>query len=102
MNVVVPRYESWGRMWPHIHSRILAALFLSQLTMLGYFGVKKFIYGPLLLPPIFITLAFAYLCKQVFYLSFTKLPLVAACRQVNEIVTTQSVVEAYTPPCYVH
>jgi hypothetical protein len=83
-----------------MHSRVLAALILSQITMLGYFGVKKFVYGPLLLPPLFISLAFGYICRQVFYLSFTTSPLVAACKPATETLTTQSVMEAYTPPCY--
>ncbi|CAK9165253.1 unnamed protein product [Ilex paraguariensis] len=37
-------------MWPHIHTRILASLLLFQVTMFGYFGVKKFYYAPFLIP----------------------------------------------------
>lgn len=101
LNVAVPSYESGGRMWPHIHSRILAALFLSQLTMLGYFGVKKFVYVPLLVPPIIATLVFAYICRKFFYPSFSVSPLVASCKEVKEMPTMEAIVEAYTPSCLV-
>nr|CAN64310.1 hypothetical protein VITISV_037471 [Vitis vinifera] len=41
LKVYVPSYESNGRMWPHIHVRLIGALLLYQVTMLGYFGVKR-------------------------------------------------------------
>ncbi|KAH7841026.1 hypothetical protein Vadar_024624 [Vaccinium darrowii] len=44
LKVYVPSYESYGRMWPHIHTRLVAALVLFQVTMFGYFGIKEFIY----------------------------------------------------------
>ena len=96
--MVVPSYESGGRMWPHMHSRILASLFLSQLTMLGYFGVKKFVYAPLLFPPLVGTIVFAYICKKFFYPSFVVPPLSASCKEVKEPPSIGSIIEAYTPP----
>ncbi|KAI5055700.1 hypothetical protein GOP47_0029616 [Adiantum capillus-veneris] len=99
LNVVVPRFESGGRMWPHIHSRILAALFLAQLTIFGYFGLKKFVYAPLLIFPIIATLVFAFICRKFFYPSFNVSPLSAACKEVKEVPSTESIVEAYTPEC---
>nr|GMD09684.1 CSC1-like protein ERD4 [Ipomoea batatas] len=42
LKVYVPSFESYGKMWPHMHTRVVAALILYQLTMIGYFGVKKF------------------------------------------------------------
>lgn len=85
-------------MWPHMHSRILASLFLSQLTMLGYFGVKRFVYAPLLFPPLVATVVFAYLCKKWFYPSFVVLPLSASRKEVKEPPSIESILEAYTPP----
>ncbi|XP_078438558.1 early-responsive to dehydration stress protein (ERD4) isoform X2 [Wolffia australiana] len=38
LKVYIAEYESYGRMWPHMHKRILAALVIYQLTMIGYFG----------------------------------------------------------------
>ncbi|MCO5607709.1 hypothetical protein L7F22_061908 [Adiantum nelumboides] len=99
LNVMVPDYESGGRMWPHLHSRILAALFLAQLTMLGYFGTKKFFFVPLMIPPPIATLIFAYLCRKFYYPSFCATPLEAACEEVKEVPSTESIVEAYTPEC---
>ena len=97
--MVVPEYESGGRMWPHIHSRILASLFLSQLTMLGYFGVKKFRYAPLLIPPLVATLVFAYICRKFFYPSFSVSPLSATSKEPKIPPSIESIIEAYTPQC---
>lgn len=97
--MVVPKYESKGRMWPHIHARILASLFLSQLTMLGYFGVKKFVYVPLLVPLPVATVIFAYICYKFFYPSFNVTPLSATCAEPKLPPTLESVIEAYTVPC---
>lgn len=99
LNVMVPSYESGGRMWPHIHSRILAALFLAQLTMLGYFSVKQFVYAPLMIPPIIATLVFAYICRKFFYPSFSVSPLSASFKEVKEVPSTESIAEAFTPTC---
>jgi len=99
LNVYVPSYESNGRMWPHMHTRILAALFLSQITMFGYFSIKKFIYSPLLLPLPFVSLVFGYVCRKCFYTSFSITPMEVACNDVKEVPSLSSVVKAYTAPC---
>ena len=84
-------------MWPHIHSRIVASLLLSQLTMLGYFGLKQFVYVPLLMPPIVATLIFAYICREFFYPSFQVSPLYATCGEQINPSSIDSIVKAYTP-----
>ena len=94
---MVPKYESGGRMWPHIHSRIVASLLLSQLTMLGYFGLKQFVYVPLLTPPIVATLIFAYICQAFFYPSFKVSPLYATHGEPINPPSIESIVKAYTP-----
>eukprot|EP00246_Nothoceros_aenigmaticus_P015537 TRINITY_DN651_c0_g1_i1.p1 TRINITY_DN651_c0_g1~~TRINITY_DN651_c0_g1_i1.p1 ORF type:complete len:746 (-),score=124.95 TRINITY_DN651_c0_g1_i1:589-2826(-) len=99
LKVYVPDYESGGRMWPHIHSRILAALFVSQLTNLGYFALKKFPYAILLLPLPFATVVFAYLCRKFYYKSFTVVSLSEGSNDLEEVPTVASMVEAYTPNC---
>uniref|UniRef100_A0A803MIN2 Uncharacterized protein n=1 Tax=Chenopodium quinoa TaxID=63459 RepID=A0A803MIN2_CHEQI len=35
LKVYVPSFESYGRMWPHMHARFLAALVLYQVTMIA-------------------------------------------------------------------
>ena len=95
----VPSYESNGRMWPHIHSRFLAALIVYQITMIGYFAIKKFIYSPLLIPLPFATLVFAYICKKRFYTSFCVTSLEVASHDVKEVPSLSSIMDAYTPTC---
>ncbi|KAH9308363.1 hypothetical protein KI387_036274, partial [Taxus chinensis] len=99
LNVYVPSYESNGRMWPHIHIRILAAIVLSQITMIGYFSAKEFVYSPLLIPLPFMSVAFGYVCKKRFYSSFCVTSLEVACNDVKEAPSLPTIVEAYTPPC---
>jgi len=99
LNVYVASYESNGIMWPHMHTRILSALFISQITMIGYFSIKKFYYSPLLLPLPFVTLVFGYVCKKSFYISFCITSMEVACNDVKEVPSLSSVVEAFTPPC---
>ncbi|XP_077243829.1 CSC1-like protein ERD4 [Tasmannia lanceolata] len=100
LNVYIPSYESNGRMWPHMHTRILAALILYQVTMFGYFGLKKFLYAPLVIPLIIMSFIFAYVCNKRFYLAFCFTPLEIIARQNNkEIPNMETIFEAYVPPC---
>jgi hypothetical protein len=99
LNVYVPEWESGGRMWPHINNRILAALFVSQITMLGFFGVKEFPYTVLLIALPVMTVAFYFVCKLTFYPAFAHLPLAIASEEMKEIPSLASIVEAYTPAC---
>lgn len=99
LNVYVPSYESNGRMWPHIQIRIIAALILSQLTMIGYFSAKEFVYSFLLIPLPVASLLFAYLCKKRFYTAFCVTSLEVACKDVKEVPSSSAIAEAFTPPC---
>lgn len=97
LKVYVPAYESYGRMWPHIHTRILAALFLFQLVMFGYLGVKLFVWATLLVPLIFISLLFGYVCRQKFYKGFEHTALEVACRELKTRPDLEEVFRAYIP-----
>lgn len=97
LKVYVPSYESYGRMWPHIHTRILAALFLFQLVMFGYLGVKLFVWAILLVPLIFISLVFGYVCRQKFYGGFEHTALEVACRELKQRPDLEEVFRAYIP-----
>ncbi|KAI3824579.1 hypothetical protein L1987_06042 [Smallanthus sonchifolius] len=100
LKVVVPKYESYGKMWPHIHVRILASLLLFQVTMLGYFGIKKFIYTPVLIPLPIITFIFAFVCSKKFYRFFKSTALeVVAPRELKESVNMETVYRSFIPPC---
>ncbi|XP_068653991.1 CSC1-like protein ERD4 [Aristolochia californica] len=99
LKVYVPSYESYGRMWPHMHSRMLAALYLFQFTMIGYFGVKKFYYTPILLFLPILSLLFAYVCSNRFYLSFHATPLEVVSQSAKVVPNMESIFAAYVPPC---
>ncbi|KAI6703400.1 hypothetical protein NL676_012536 [Syzygium grande] len=98
LKVYVPSYESYGRMWPHMHMRILAALLLYQLTMLAYFGAKKFYYAPFLVPLIISTLIFAYVCSQKFYRFFSNPALEVASHQLKETPHMERIFRTYVLP----
>lgn len=40
INVYEPDYDSAAAYWPHVHSRIITALVIEQLTLLGVFSLK--------------------------------------------------------------
>ncbi|KAI3717233.1 hypothetical protein L1987_68718 [Smallanthus sonchifolius] len=100
LKVVVPKYESYGKMWPHIHLRILASLLLFQVTMLGYFGIKKFLYTPVLIPLPIITFIFSFICSKKFYRFFQSTALeVVAPHELKESLNMESVYRSFIPPC---
>ncbi|KAM0841612.1 hypothetical protein ACQ4PT_058901 [Festuca glaucescens] len=99
LRVYVPSYESNGRMWPHMHTRIIAALMIYQATMIGVIGLKKFVYSPILVPLIPISLIFAYTCHTRFYPAFAKTPLEVASQELKETPNMGAIYTAYIPPC---
>ncbi|XP_062160531.1 CSC1-like protein ERD4 [Alnus glutinosa] len=98
LKVYVPAYESYGRMWPHMHTRILAALILYQVTMFGYFGAKKFFYAPLLIPLPILSLLFGYVCSKKFYRFFHDTALEVASHELKEIPNMDQIFRSYIPP----
>ncbi|KAF3774340.1 CSC1-like protein [Nymphaea thermarum] len=99
LKVYVPSYESYGRMWPHIHTRILASLVLFQITMIGYLGVKYFYKVALLIPLPILSVIFGYICSKRFYQSFAFVPLEIASQQPKQSPNLEAAFEAYVPPC---
>ncbi|CAN7093700.1 CSC1-like protein ERD4 [Brassica rapa] len=97
LKVYVPSYESYGRMWPHIHTRILAALFLFQVVMFGYLGVKLFVWATLLVPLIVISLIFGYVCRRKFYSGFQHTALEVACRELKERPDLEEIFRSFIP-----
>ncbi|KAF8020654.1 hypothetical protein BT93_G1169 [Corymbia citriodora subsp. variegata] len=76
INVYNQQYESVAAFWPHVHSRIIAALLISQLLLMGLLSTKEAANStPLLVVlPVF-TLAFHKYCKHRFEPAFRKHPL---------------------------
>ncbi|KAK9706996.1 hypothetical protein RND81_07G166400 [Saponaria officinalis] len=98
LNVYVPSYETCGRMWPHLHTRFLAALLLYQVTMLGYFGVKAFHFTPMLIPLPVITVIFAVVCRNKFYRFFQCTALEVASHGPIETPNIEHIYRSYIPP----
>lgn len=104
LKVYVPEYESNGRMWPHMFKRIMAAMIIYQITMIGYFTIKKFYYAPFVIPLPVMSFVFAYVSSGNFYSAFSRTPLEVACRSEKEAAagTTpnmQVLYAAYVPGC---
>ncbi|XP_062187496.1 CSC1-like protein ERD4 [Phragmites australis] len=99
LRVYVPSYESNGRMWPHMHTRIVGALLVYQTTMIGVIPLKKFYYAPILVPLLPMSFIFAYICQMRFYPSFSRTPLEVAQHELKETLNIDAIYTAYIPPC---
>lgn len=76
INVYNQQYESAAAFWPHVHSRIIASLLISQLLLLGLLSTKKAANStPLLVALPILTLTFHKYCKNRFEPAFRKYPL---------------------------
>lgn len=76
INVYNQQYESAGAFWPHVHSRIVASLLISQLLLMGLLSTKKAANStPLLVILPILTLFFHKYCKSRFEPAFRKYPL---------------------------
>ncbi|KAG8385244.1 hypothetical protein BUALT_Bualt03G0021900 [Buddleja alternifolia] len=98
LKVYVPSYESYGKMWPHMYKRIVASLILYQVTMLGYFILKQFIFTPVLIPLPILSLIFVYVCNKKFYRSFQSTALDVARRELKENPNLEVVFKSFLPP----
>uniref|UniRef100_A0A1D1Y244 Putative membrane protein C2G11.09 n=1 Tax=Anthurium amnicola TaxID=1678845 RepID=A0A1D1Y244_9ARAE len=99
LKVYIPAYETYGRMWPHMHTRIIAALILYQITMIGYFGIKEFLYAPFLIPLPVLSIIFAYISNKHFYAAFERTPLELATRNIKETPNLEALFTSYIPAC---
>ena len=76
INVYNQQYESAAAFWPHVHSRIIASLLISQLLLLGLLSTKKAAKStPLLVILPVLTYAFHKYCQRRFEPAFRKYPL---------------------------
>lgn len=76
INVYNQQYESGAAFWPHVHSRIIAGLLISQLLLLGLLSTKRAAKStPLLVILPILTLWFHKYCKDRFEPAFRKYPL---------------------------
>ncbi|XP_010539247.1 PREDICTED: calcium permeable stress-gated cation channel 1 [Tarenaya hassleriana] len=76
INVYNQEYESGAAFWPDVHGRIIAALIISQLLLLGLLGTKHAaMSAPFLIALPVLTLGFHRFCKGRFEPAFVKYPL---------------------------
>lgn len=99
LKVYVPSYESYGKMWPHMHVRIVSSLLLFQLTMVGYFGVKKFYYTPIIFPLPIMSLVFLFVCSKKFYRFFESSALEVMSHELKETPNMEIVYRSFLPQC---
>ncbi|GAV84737.1 DUF221 domain-containing protein/RSN1_TM domain-containing protein [Cephalotus follicularis] len=105
INVYNQQYESVAAFWPHVHSRIVASLLISQLLLLGLLSTKEAANStPLLAILPVLTLTFHKYCKQRFEPAFRKYPLEEAmAKDIMERSTEPNLnLKAYLADAYLH
>ncbi|RDX68327.1 CSC1-like protein, partial [Mucuna pruriens] len=105
INVYNQHYESAAAFWPHVHSRIIASLLISQLLLLGLLSTKKAAKStPLLVILPILTFAFHKYCQRRFEPAFRKYPLEEAMsKDLLEKSTEPDLnIEAYLADAYLH
>lgn len=76
INVYNQEYESAAAFWPQVHSRIIASLLISHVTLFGLLSTMKAAYStPLLIFLPLLTIWFHKYCKSRFEPAFRKYPL---------------------------
>ncbi|KAK8520703.1 hypothetical protein V6N12_004632 [Hibiscus sabdariffa] len=105
INVYNPQYESGAAFWPHVHSRIIASLLISQLLLLGLLSTKRAANStPLLVILPVLTLSFHKYCKSRFEPAFRKYPLEEAMAKDLMDRTTEPDInlKAFLADAYLH
>ncbi|XP_021890081.1 CSC1-like protein At1g32090 [Carica papaya] len=105
INVYNQQYESGAAFWPHVHSRIIAGLLISQLLLLGLLSTKRAAKStPLLVILPILTLWFHKYCKDRFEPAFRKYPLEEAmAKDMLERSTEPDLnLKAYLADAYLH
>ncbi|KAF8033537.1 hypothetical protein BT93_D2204 [Corymbia citriodora subsp. variegata] len=105
INVYNQRYESAAAFWPHVHSRIIAGLLISQLLLLGLLSTKKAANStPLLVILPILTLSFHKYCKHRFEPAFRSYPLEEAmAKDIAEQEAEPGLnLKAYLDDAYLH
>ncbi len=94
-----PEYDSRGRFWPHMHDRILFALMLAQVTLIGYFTLKDFTGGTIVLLPLpIISIAYFQYAQSHFYPTFSA-QWAPGFAPKYPAPPVEELLEAYTPLC---
>lgn len=81
-----------------MQTRIIGALFLYQVTMLGYFGVMRFYYTPILIPLPILSLVFVFVCRKKFYGAFCHTALEVSSQELKETPHMEQIFKSFIPP----
>ncbi|KAK9274985.1 hypothetical protein L1049_022242 [Liquidambar formosana] len=105
INVYNQQYESVAAFWPHVHSRIIASLLISQLLLMGLLSTKEAANStPFLVALPVLTLSFHKYCKHRFEPAFRKYPLEEAMAKDTMERTSEPDlnIKAYLADAYLH
>ncbi|KAI3522335.1 hypothetical protein L1887_00027 [Cichorium endivia] len=105
INVYNQRYESAAAFWPHVHTRIIANLLISQFLLMGLLSTKKAANStPLLAVLPVLTLTFHKYCKNRFEPAFRKYPLEEAVeKDTQEEVSSPGIdIKSFVSEAYLH
>ncbi|MQL98343.1 hypothetical protein Taro_031036 [Colocasia esculenta] len=104
INVYNQEYESAGAFWPHVHTRIIGSLLISQVLLFGLLSVKKAPYTTLLIVLPVLTLWFHKYCKGRFEPAFRRYPLEEAMEKdtVEKAAEPNLNLRAYLADAYLH
>lgn len=105
INVYNQQYESAAAFWPHVHSRIIASLLISQLLLLGLLSTKKAANStPLLVALPILTLTFHKYCNNRFEPAFREYPLEEAMEKDTQDKASESEInlKSYLSDAYLH
>ncbi|CAE6183463.1 unnamed protein product [Arabidopsis arenosa] len=76
INVYNQEYESAAAFWPDVHGRVIAALVISQLLLMGLLGTKHAaLAAPFLIALPVLTIGFHHFCKGRYEPAFIRYPL---------------------------
>lgn len=90
INVYNQEYESAAAFWPDVHGRIIAALLVSQLLLMGLLSTKEAAQStPLLITLPILTIWFHRFCKGRFEPAFVRYPL-QVCLDVSAVKSPAS------------
>jgi len=82
INVYNQKYESAGAFWPDVHGRIISALIISQILLLGLMSTKGKVQStPFLLVLAILTFGFHRFCKGRYESAFVINPLQVSSNQ---------------------
>nr|XP_043628060.1 CSC1-like protein At1g32090 [Erigeron canadensis] len=105
INVYNQQYESAAAFWPHVHSRIIAGLLISQFLLMGLLSTKKAANStPLLVALPILTLTFHNYCKNRFEPAFRKYPLEEAIEKdaQDKVSEPEINLKSYLADAYLH